>query len=86
MPELLELAKRIKKLGNDSLFSSATARHFYVTYALPLAEYVIRREEGVEPVWCSRNGFHRCGKCETAFERMPNYCPHCGAKIRRPEC
>lgn len=50
------------------------------------AEAYIRREEGVERTWHPEHGFFRCGACHGIQTGHCNvYCPHCGAKVRRPE-
>lgn len=73
MSDILELAKRVAGLPGATVGR--------VLFAAPLAEYVIRREEGVEvEAALTRStsiGVCRCGEDTTG----PNYCGHCGARL-----
>lgn len=72
--ELLDIAQRITIGGDKFTFDELDA----------LCRYVIRREEGVEPVALDAiEGWHECPVCGKDFlAGKPQYCEDCGARLK----
>lgn len=81
MTELKKVVKELARIREDH-FGGMTS---YEGEVLDAAIALLKAQEPVKPVWMGeemRIGFYACGACGMNMGTNPNYCWHCGKKVK----